>query len=509
MNSNFTLCNNSLSLNLSSVSQVIEEEKQIGSNLFDITDLEEFEKQLLRVDDLAGLTVSCMTHYRDWDLLEALLKNNDFDRGKIFINIAQSGIGLADKAQILNFIEELYIRNTEKQKEISELINILNIDVSFLEKITKGFGFASGIIDIDFCELVMNVISSDKTNCKQIAFSIVSKTWNNAEYFILNKINYEREFLFKEMCWDFSSETDLNKLQTLRLIFHKFLKRGRDLFPPCSPQDLASPRIAIQLENNEYLRIMKTADKKYIVLHPEFCYLGDKSVKIPFKVFSHLYPGHRLECMNLSHKIAKAPEFWDGSWDKHNYYKSELHPAIVRVIDSLIGNAEQNEWSILDICGGQGLLAKRILKVIGNYDPDQTITYRVYEKNVKQITKANDVFNEKMKKNKYLILKAFEMDVVEDPYFLDDEGQPLWNASQDFVIGSGALNRQVMPDRAAAQCVLHKVVKLMKPGGYGIFTGQSDSYLLTEDFHREKLKVFNMHLPLTFSFFYLVQKMEH
>lgn len=471
---------------------------------------------------------------KKFELLEYLFNEGDLERAAIFIKIFKEKNGFISTEEaidIITMMKLLYRKNSDH--EIFKLIPILEIRCK--EEAKKIFGSCS-LIDLDFCENAVKAAFSegdlDDIMNKQVACEMVS-IFSQYCFYERNRNNYSTEFCPEKKYWHLvedeisdSDESDTEQPKSEeraterqpiwkahRSRFENFLERAKDLFPPCTSHEMqfAKPMIEIRLKKDgEKICIMKMPNKRgYVISHPRYCFMAKLNFKKLGYNLAHFYPGHSLEKMKLSQKMALSHEYWN-NWQVNlsfKNYQDVIHPAIIQVVDSLVGmETKKNACSIIDLCGGSGFLAEKLIEELCAYEPPLNVFYRIYENNESSLKKAKEKAENCMQEYNKLNFQVTKMDILIDLKFCDADGDPLSEASQDFIIASGALNESVMPSRAAALKVFKKVARLVKFGGYCIFTGVSKSFLFTPDFHNQNFKIFNTHLPMSPYSFYLVQK---
>lgn len=206
-------------------------------------------------------------------------------------------------------------------------------------------------------------------------------------------------------------------------------------------------------------------------------------------VLTSLFKGNRLEIVNLEPAHPESIEFWDEWMEDYpvgEEYEKIWHPAMAKACLHVLQHIPAAKPQILEICGGYGLLADKILSA-----SPIPLDYTLLELNQTALGKAQD----NLGKRALLV----QTDVVDDPF-------PVKEESIDLVIGCGALTTCVLTDKNEAMEVLKKIERCLKPGGYLILAGHGNSLLHREDFAR--LTVLNTSLPGHCKEFYLVQKQK-
>lgn len=236
---------------------------------------------------------------------------------------------------------------------------------------------------------------------------------------------------------------------------------------------------------------------------PSYLQQNGKTVALKYplsEIFSwnHLFTlfhGHELEVsFHYTSDEWLAKDFWD-NWERLNHspvYSTTVYPAFTLAMDQIRPKLNATPL-FLDVCGGKGLLARRILD-------QHKVSYLLLEYNEPSIREARNRLGTEA--------VVVNTDVVNDPEWFSDQDKTLPLKSQvvDVTIASGALAHTVLKSKDEALVVLKKIHNYLKSGGYLLLSGQTDSYINAEDFRANGFAVLNASLPVRQHFFYIVQK---
>jgi len=169
---------------------------------------------------------------------------------------------------------------------------------------------------------------------------------------------------------------------------------------------------------------------------------------------------------------------WD-HWDSHdteinndvNTYITKIHPKIVECVEKIGQISPQKRLTILDIGGGRGRLAEKILEKL----PEKVKEMVILDKSTSAYKAARQVVRKFPEQ-----LKVKQMDVVEEK--LTQEA--------DVVILSGVLQHTVL-SLSNAQAVLINCHSILRNGGYLIIASRADAIFTAYSFEQLNLKVLN------------------
>lgn len=214
------------------------------------------------------------------------------------------------------------------------------------------------------------------------------------------------------------------------------------------------------------------------------------------RILHTIFHGNRLEVIHLSTvKEAPTAQLPDSYWEEPSKHISD-YESIHLVLSEMalkIANKIPTPF-LLEICGGRGGLAGKILKQMA-----QKCEYVLLESNPTCVQNARKTLAQKV--------RVIEQNVVFEDFFLDEEKKQLFQPeSVDLVIGSGALNVQVLKDRDQALKVLGKIDFVLKEGGFLLLSGLTPSLLSSEDFQKYRFEVVNTSYPLRIYPLYVLRK---
>ncbi|MBS0634405.1 MAG: class I SAM-dependent methyltransferase [Verrucomicrobia bacterium] len=233
--------------------------------------------------------------------------------------------------------------------------------------------------------------------------------------------------------------------------------------------------------------------------------------------------GNKLEVRKegeIRHNIKKENLFWDGwytqlgdnsalfqcfpDWIKvaivrvlkavvpvsppWHEYRSLIHPIIKTAALQILDRS--NEATVVELCGGNGILAREILS-----DYKKPISYHLLEQNRVSLELARQ--NLRSHSSAHIV----PTDVVHDEAYSN-----LAANSVDLVIGSGALTTCVLEGKDEAITVLKKCHTYLKPGGFCLLAGHGDSLVNSDDFQALGFTLHNKHLVGYIRSFYIAQK---
>ncbi|MEU4448117.1 class I SAM-dependent methyltransferase [Actinosynnema sp. NPDC050801] len=208
-----------------------------------------------------------------------------------------------------------------------------------------------------------------------------------------------------------------------------------------------------------------------------------------------LYAGDQVEydtsrmALNLAgdaHWQGKAADWRIDKGGNRRTYYAEVHPKIAQYLLSVVP-PERDAITVLDIAGGNGDLAERIIRELGEARPqgDLRVRYVVVDYSEDDIVVAKERFAALAKSHPFAKTTALVQDMFQYGYdaaaMLDDVGLK----AADFVINSGGLlNNQIGDDTESPRRFARMYANLLAPGGYGIYSGLTP-LLVNSATHRE------------------------
>jgi hypothetical protein len=193
--------------------------------------------------------------------------------------------------------------------------------------------------------------------------------------------------------------------------------------------------------------------------------------------------------------------YWAHNWKVSgvlNLYNDLVHPLLATTtvnILRLLGQRERR--TIVEICGGDGALARSILD-----SAPCKVDYLLLEQNQASIVKARSLLGS--------AARVIKTDIVNSrKYFIDPERKvALKPASVDIFVGSGALTERVLPSEQAALSALEKIHYYLRPNGFLLLSGLAPSLLNSRHFIQSGFSVINSSVPMKRKEFYILQKNE-
>jgi len=198
--------------------------------------------------------------------------------------------------------------------------------------------------------------------------------------------------------------------------------------------------------------------------------------------------GNRIEKINHNLGIKAMKNIYWNNWKEKDIFANitytNLYPFFVEYVKFFFSN--ENNINILELCGGDGSLAKEILKAI-----PEVKNYTLIDLNKASLVKA--------KKN----LSSFnQVDIIQDDIVTSSK----FPNKTNLIIGSGALTYEVLPSKAAATVALYNATQCLEIGGYLLLSGYAPSFIDSNDLQHLGYKVINTFNPIMGQYFYVAQK---
>ncbi len=159
-------------------------------------------------------------------------------------------------------------------------------------------------------------------------------------------------------------------------------------------------------------------------------------------------------------------------------YRTVIHPMIKKAALQVLERVEKP--TVVELCGGNGMLANDILSAC-----KKKVSYHLLELN----SVARELAQENLSSMQQHCVQIVPQDIVKDHTYSD-----LAPDSVDLFIGSGALTTCVLEKKEEAKAVLKTCHSYLKPGGFVILAGHSDSLVNTSDFQELGFTPHNTHL---------------
>ncbi|HSX26211.1 MAG TPA: class I SAM-dependent methyltransferase [Chlamydiales bacterium] len=183
------------------------------------------------------------------------------------------------------------------------------------------------------------------------------------------------------------------------------------------------------------------------------------------------------EVESTDSKIDEA--FWSTDWkgDKgpRDFYRNKCWP----VIEYFVGQVMKPGLRMLELCGGDGELAERILQKYS----DKISRLDILELN-------REVSKEATKR-----LTAYKNSTVHEQDIAKADYKSL-TSEVDVVYGSGALTQRVLSSKNEAIMALMKAEEILKPGGILILSGLAPSWVNSKDLIGAGFEVRNTYSPV-------------
>lgn len=216
-------------------------------------------------------------------------------------------------------------------------------------------------------------------------------------------------------------------------------------------------------------------------------------------VLGTVFKGNKFEFVHRQYTEQKvirhaSNSFWN-DWnvrypEAYKDYEEIIYPNLRDFVLHLMGKNDVE--NVLEVCGGKGVLAKMIID-----KSTKPLKYTLLDYNAVSISDA--------KKNLQNIPESSHASVILAD-ILEDFPDTIAEASQDVVLGSGALTYIVIKDKSAGFKILNKLLFVLKPGGYILLSGHAESVLTKSDFESVGLSVLNTYLAGEEFQFYVLQK---
>ncbi|MEU4765334.1 class I SAM-dependent methyltransferase [Actinosynnema sp. NPDC023794] len=187
-----------------------------------------------------------------------------------------------------------------------------------------------------------------------------------------------------------------------------------------------------------------------------------------------------------AHWQGKAADWRIDKGGNRRTYYAEVHPKIAQYLLSLVP-ADRDAITVLDIAGGNGDLAERIIRELGWARPggDLRVRYVVVDYSEDDIAVAEERFAALARTHPFAKTTALVRDMFEYGYDADAMLSDVGLKAADFVINSGGLlNNQIGDDTESPRCFARMYANLLAPGGHGIYSGLTP-LLINSATHRE------------------------
>ena len=204
--------------------------------------------------------------------------------------------------------------------------------------------------------------------------------------------------------------------------------------------------------------------------------------------FGFICKGNQLEFFERKVTYARKASYWDNWWQEKcmnadvpiDTYQKRIYPTITSAVFNILRKLNQESGNtsptILEIGGGNGLLAEKIVKSDA-YPINAHYTF--LELSAPSLEHAKT------------LLAGHQVELFQTNLISDDSYGNLPEGCVDIAIGSGILTHQVLESQQDALIVLRKVDRYLKSGGYLVLAGLGKSLLESTDFEKEGFEVIN------------------
>lgn len=205
-------------------------------------------------------------------------------------------------------------------------------------------------------------------------------------------------------------------------------------------------------------------------------WIQGEEAKTLVKQMAPLLNGNRYEVE--SHKWTdRLEETWNMGWkelgDNGTLYREKIYPLLQAYAKKFLDSGEKR---VLEVCGGDGELAEKILKENG--------------KNISAyyLLDTSEVSCQNAKARHLETLSVHQQDVTQSYDFIQKE-------SIDLVIGCGALSQSVLYDSHSAKRALKEICRVLKKGGILLLSGRTQQWINSKDLNEAGFSVKNMTIP--------------
>ncbi|MBS0623243.1 MAG: class I SAM-dependent methyltransferase [Verrucomicrobia bacterium] len=196
------------------------------------------------------------------------------------------------------------------------------------------------------------------------------------------------------------------------------------------------------------------------------------------------FDGRQIEVTN--HSLTKLEP--DGAWDVNVY--AELYLIIHRCVITYMTKLVNTSSRVLEICGGDGQVASRILEEARPY------SYTMVDRNGQILTLAQQKLRTYIEAKRATVI-AMDLSTADLTTSLQ--------GPFDVVMGCGALTRKVVT-QSTAERVIRQIHALLQNGGYLLLTGFEYSWIDSAVLRHVGFEVLNSYCRATSRHLYVAQK---
>lgn len=217
-----------------------------------------------------------------------------------------------------------------------------------------------------------------------------------------------------------------------------------------------------------------------------------------------LYAGDQVEydtshmALNLAgdaHWQGKAADWRIDKGGNRRTYYAEVHPKIAQYLLGLVP-PDRAAITVLDIAGGNGDLAERIIGELGRARPqgDLRVRYVVVDYCADDIAVAKERFAALADSHPFAETTALVRDMFKYDYDASALLKDVGLKAADFVINSGGLlNNQIGDDTESPRRFARMYANLLAPGGYGIYSGLTPLLVNSATHRQHGLEIRNLY----------------
>jgi SAM-dependent methyltransferase len=191
--------------------------------------------------------------------------------------------------------------------------------------------------------------------------------------------------------------------------------------------------------------------------------------------------GNDYEFIDWSAAKHADANYWDPNvWKEEHgkFYTETVYPHAALFLKELC----PSNASILELCAGDGELAELAF----SETEDRIARYTLVDLNRESCEMATKRLDDKIKEGRAQVHQA---DIGNADF------ETMTQGNVDWIVGSGALTKEVLPDRETALKALDRVVPLLKTGGRILLTGLADHWICADDLRERGFTVENTSSP--------------
>jgi hypothetical protein len=241
-----------------------------------------------------------------------------------------------------------------------------------------------------------------------------------------------------------------------------------------------------RIQEQQYFLLESGIQKMDEFLKRTECFCGE----IPPMIY--LLKGDRF-CYSEDRNIQALPSaYWD-NWKEGAVVAEYVFKIYPRFIEYFLSLPLPSQIHVLEICGGDGLLASALFS---SSEKQKISSYTLVDFNATSLQAAEIALKRQIEEKRVKLVRA------------DITDEETWKSlpSFDLILGVGALNTQVLSDQKVACSVLDQICKHLAEGAFLLLTGYSYMLIDFADLEERSLRVLNMTDPNEGREFYVAQK---